>query len=568
MTAREKTLIRGIVLTLALVFILPCMGSSSRTQAAAVTSAPAVTTLNASDVGYDKATLNGEIASIGGDDIIEYGFYYGITTSPSTKVRVGRDGISAGDSFSYDLTSLSRDFQYYFMAYATNRYGTSYGSVKSVTSTANSSDAPTVITYSATDIGDDYATLNAELTSTGGGAITEYGFYYGITSSPSTKVRVGQTGISAGENFSYDVTSLTADKRYYFQAYATNRYGTSYGSVKSFTTTSSYIDRPTVSTDSATDIGDDYATLNGEITSIGGGIITEYGFYYGTSSSPSTKVRAGRTGIAEGDSFSYDLTDLRADQRYYFRAYATNRYGISYGSVRSFTTGSGVTSKPKVTTVTPATGKGTAALYGVVTSIGGSAINSYGFYYGTNISPGTKVEAGYGDLDQDQTFSYRLTGLSPGATYYVKAYATNKAGTSYGSVLSFKVQASAAYQSVFTIGSYTYDINGSYQSSDVAPYIKNNRTYLPIRFVAYSVGITDYYIIWDETNKTVILIKDGVVVKLQLNSRVMLVNGSTVMLDTAPEIRGNRVCLPIAPVVGAFGYMATWDQYTQQVTIQ
>ncbi|NMC27334.1 MAG: hypothetical protein GYA42_04225, partial [Syntrophomonadaceae bacterium] len=357
-------------------------------------------------------------------------------------------------------------------------------------------------------------------------------------------------------------------KRYYFQAYATNRYGTAYGSVKSFTTTSSGADRPTVSTDSATDIGDDYATLNGEITSIGGGVITEYGFYYGTSSSPSTKVRVGRTGISEGDDFSYDLTDLSADKRYYFRAYATNRYGTSYGSVRSFTTGSGITSKPKVTTVTPATGKGTAALYGIVNSIGSSAITSYGFYYGTSSSPSTRVEAGYGDLEAGKTFSYRLTGLSAGTTYYVQAYATNRYGTSYGSVLSFKVQTPSQYQSVFTIGSYTYDMNGASQRSDVAPYIKDNRTYLPIRFVAYSVGITDYYIIWDETNQMVILIKDAVVVKLQLNSRVMLVNGSTVMLDTAPEIRSNRVCLPIAPVVKAFGYTATWDQYTQQVTIR
>ena len=35
------------------------------------------------------------------------------------------------------------------------------------------------------------------------------------------------------------------------------------------------------------------------------------------------------------------------------------------------------------------------------------------------------------------TFASEMTGLTPGTTYYVRAYATNSAGTAYGNELTF-----------------------------------------------------------------------------------------------------------------------------------
>ncbi len=122
--------------------------------------------------------------------------------------------------------------------------------------------------------------------------------------------------------------------------------------------------------------------------------------------------------------------------------------------------------------------------------------------------------------------------------------------------------------SVLTIGSNKYKIMGADQTGDQAPYIKNSRTFLPIRPVAYAVGITDSNIGWDAKTQEVTLTKGSVVVKLTLNEKTMSVNGKSVTLDNAPEITGGRTCLPVAQVVQAFGATATWDAAAQTVTIK
>jgi len=101
-------------------------------------------------------------------------------------------------------------------------------------------------------------------------------------------------------------------------------------------------------------------------------------------------------------------------------------------------------SKPSLTTNQPASitylggSYYDAMLSGNITSTGGAAITARGFHYGTSqTSYFTAAETGsFG------TGAYQLSGAitSPGSTYYVRAWATNSAGTSYGSWLSFKIE--------------------------------------------------------------------------------------------------------------------------------
>jgi hypothetical protein len=121
---------------------------------------------------------------------------------------------------------------------------------------------------------------------------------------------------------------------------------------------------------------------------------------------------------------------------------------------------------------------------------------------------------------------------------------------------------------VFTFGSTTYTINGIEKTMDVAPYAKNNRTYMPIRYVAYALGIDDSNIIWDQTNQTVTLMKGDKVVQLKLNSNVILINGASVAMDVVVEASNNRTFLPAAWVAQAFGATATWDSVANTVTIK
>lgn len=120
----------------------------------------------------------------------------------------------------------------------------------------------------------------------------------------------------------------------------------------------------------------------------------------------------------------------------------------------------------------------------------------------------------------------------------------------------------------FVIGASSYKLNGVDQAMDVAPYIKDSRTYMPIRYVAYALGITDANILWDGSAQTVTLMKGDKVVQLKVGSKAISINGAAVTMDVAPEITSSRTMLPISFVANAFGATAAWDAATQTVTIK
>lgn len=123
-------------------------------------------------------------------------------------------------------------------------------------------------------------------------------------------------------------------------------------------------------------------------------------------------------------------------------------------------------------------------------------------------------------------------------------------------------------EAAFVIGSTTYKLNGIDQTLDVAPYIKDSRTYMPIRYVGYALGIDDANIIWDGAKQSVTLMKGDKVVQLTIGSKVISINGAPVTMDVAPEISNSRTMLPISFVANAFGATASWDAATQTVTIK
>ncbi len=93
---------------------------------------------------------------------------------------------------------------------------------------------PTVVTNNASSVTTTSGALNGYITANGGAAVTEYGFYWGTSATPATKVTVGTGNITGA--FNYTLSGLTQSKTYYFKAYATNSAGTGFGLVKSFPT--------------------------------------------------------------------------------------------------------------------------------------------------------------------------------------------------------------------------------------------------------------------------------------------------------------------------------------------
>jgi len=78
----------------------------------------------------------------------------------------------------------------------------------------------------------------------------------------------------------------------------------------------------------------------------------------------------------------------------------------------------------------------TATCFGIVTSTGGNSVTASGVCWSTSENPtiaNSKITDGTGL----GTYASNITGLSPNTTYYVRAYATNSKGTTYGQQRSF-----------------------------------------------------------------------------------------------------------------------------------
>ena len=386
--------------------------------------APSVTTTAATAITSTTATGNGTVTSTGGSPITAQGICYGTSASPST-TGTCIAGTLTVNAISASITGLTPGQTYHVQAYATNLIGQTFGSDLTFAALAI---APSVTTTAATAITSTTATGNGTVTSTGGSPITAQGVCYGTSASPSTTGTciAGTLTVNA---ISASITGLTPGQTYHVQAYATNLIGQTFGSDLTF---AALAVAPSVTTTAATAITSTTATGNGTVTSTGGSPITAQGVCYGTSASPSTTGTC-IAGTLTVNAISASFTGLTPGQTYHVQAYATNLIGQTFGSDLTFVT----LAAPSVTTTaataitsTTATGNGT------VTSTGGSPITGQGVCYGTSASPSTTGTCMAGTLTVN-AISASITGLTPGQTYHVQAYATNLIGQTYGSDLTF-----------------------------------------------------------------------------------------------------------------------------------
>ncbi|MEW6448183.1 MAG: copper amine oxidase N-terminal domain-containing protein [Bacillota bacterium] len=121
---------------------------------------------------------------------------------------------------------------------------------------------------------------------------------------------------------------------------------------------------------------------------------------------------------------------------------------------------------------------------------------------------------------------------------------------------------------VFTIGSNKYRVGDEEKDMDVAPYIKNGRTYAPVRYLAYAAGLTEDQIIWDAVNRTVTLFAGKRVVQFKIGQKSYVLNGVPISVDAAPEIVSGRTMLPYRFVAQALSLNVAWDGEKKQVIIQ
>jgi len=128
------------------------------------------------------------------------------------------------------------------------------------------------------------------------------------------------------------------------------------------------------------------------------------------------------------------------------------------------------------------------------------------------------------------------------------------------------VEADAAGKSeiVLTIGSNIVMVDGEPVVNDVAPIIRGERTFLPIRLIAEALGAT---VAWNEADQSVAIVKDGLEIVIYIGQAFALVNGDPVALDEAAFIENSRTYLPLRFIVENLGAAVTWDGVSKTVTV-
>ena len=399
---------------------------------------PEVSTFEVSNITQTSALGGGEVTLSGGLPVIERGICWSTQNNPSINGNHSSNGNGIG-AYTVNMYNLNQNTTYYVRAYAINGVGISYGQEVQFTTSLNVS-APTVMTSQVTSVTQTSAIGGGNVTDDGGASVTERGICWGTGHNPTINNNHSSNGSGLG-GYTVNMTGLSEGTTYYVKAYAINSQGISYGQEVSFTTTAF---PPTVTTSQVTDITQTSALGGGNVTDDGGGTVTERGICWSTSHNPTISSSHSNSGSGTG-SFSVNMSGLSANTTYYVRAYAINNAGTAYGSEVGFTTLLNV-SLPTVTTsqVTNIT-QTTATGGGIVTSDGGGTVTERGICWGTSHNPttsGNHASNGTGT----GSYTVNMTGLTANTTYYVRAYATNSAGTAYGSEVSFTTsQANPTY---------------------------------------------------------------------------------------------------------------------------
>lgn len=122
-------------------------------------------------------------------------------------------------------------------------------------------------------------------------------------------------------------------------------------------------------------------------------------------------------------------------------------------------------------------------------------------------------------------------------------------------------------RAIFKVGSTTYAQGGQTHQMDVAPYIKNQRVFVPVRYLAYACGVYPQNVAYDPQTGLITLRKGSRTIELKVGNPDMSVDGNVVHMDVAPELVMGRSFLPARWVAEAFGYKVLWEEATQEVLI-
>jgi uncharacterized protein (TIGR02145 family) len=294
---------------------------------------PNIQTLKASGITQTTATTGGYVTSDGGSTVIARGVCWSTNNNPTLNDNKTSDGEGVGN-YSSNLSGLALNTTYYVSAYATNKAGTSYG--KAVSFKTSSSTIPSVALINVTDITQTSVVCNGNITSDGfAPPVIERGICWSVIGYPQIAINKVQCGSGTG-TYSIKITGLASNTAYCVRGYAINSAGLAYGYVIDIKTLHD-LREPDATMLQISMITRSTAMAEGRITNANYGTITERGFCWNTTGSPTINDNKSINGTGLGR-FSHFLNTLKENTTYYIRSYAINEVGAGYSEVSSFKT--------------------------------------------------------------------------------------------------------------------------------------------------------------------------------------------------------------------------------------
>jgi len=432
-----------------------------------------ITTLNPT---YTTINLKSKVLDEGGSTITEWGIVYG--TSPNPTIADSKIIASTSGTVGYTatLTGLDNSKNYYARTYAVNRRGESYGTQKVFKTNQNlipQLDVTTVDKITQTN-----ASAYSFLKNDGGLPIIESGFVSSLNPGPTiTDLKATRTTDNIPNSITGYFTTLPYGSTCYVRSYAINAVGVGYGSDKSFKTT--LFDLPIIDTLTILGVDATRVGLSGYLRSNSNDKNTTRGFVWGSNLNPTTADNIwtdNSQNAGQQSTFMFYITNLTANQTLHVRAYAKNAAGTVYSPDKVITTKN--ISTPILATTGYSDGYTSVTLRSQVNGDGGNALIEGGFVYALTSDPSindNKVTIAI--LAPEYKLYCILNYLVDGTTYYVRSFARNSIGISYGPVLQFTtfiitparidtVKVRSVYATMAYVDSYVLANDGSLSSDN------------------------------------------------------------------------------------------------------
>ena len=360
---------------------------------------PVVITTEPSNITATTFTSGGDVLVLNSNSLTARGICWNTTGTPTIADSYTTQTGGLG-SFTSNVTGLECGTTYYVRAYATNSVGTAYGEEYSVTTADYSLPIVELLTaqVNATNI-----IAQSEVLTENCAAVTARGVCWNTTGAPTVAGNHTDDGDGLG-SFTSNLTELTPNTTYYLRAYATNGIGTAYGEQMAIITECDIVT----------------VTINGSTT-----------INYGQSA---TLTASGAVSYHWSTGGNGNTITISPTSSTVYAVTGTDSYGCTNTASITVTVNP-VLPTVATTAVTNITST-TVTSGGNVTSDGGAMVTARGVCRSTSHNP-TISNSHTTNGTGTGIFTSSLTGLTAGTTYYLRAYATNSAGTAYGNEVSF-----------------------------------------------------------------------------------------------------------------------------------